>query len=140
MKPGILFWIVGVLALLFNGYGCFDYFMTVSAGTDYLASQGWSQEQIAYWEAMPAWRVALWAIGVFSGLLAAILFLMRKAFAVLLFAIGPVVFVLNLLATLFDGGPEVMGASYYVASMVVLAIIVFFWWYARRQKKKGVLA
>ncbi|NNU16543.1 hypothetical protein HK107_09445 [Parvularcula sp. ZS-1/3] len=138
MKPGIAFWIVGILALLFNSYGVYDYIMTVSNTEAHLAA--YPPEQVEYWLGMPAWRTGLWAIGVFSGVIASVLYLAKKSWAVPVFAIGPVVFLLNLVASLFDGGPSIMGAAYYIASLVILAIITFFWWFARRQRAAGVLS
>lgn len=140
MKPSIWFWVVGGIALLFNGYGGFDYIMTTTGGEDYLTAAGFTAEQITYWVEMPAWRTALWALGVWSGVIAAILMLLRKAWAVPLFAIGPVVFVLNLLAAFADGGVALLGSGYVVMSLVILAIIVFIWWYARKQKAAGILS
>ena len=36
-------WIVGALALVFNGYGAFDYTMTRMRNTDYIAKMGGSE-------------------------------------------------------------------------------------------------
>lgn len=140
MRPSIWFWVVGVLALLFNSFGAYDYTMTQTVGAEYLSAQGFTPDQIAYWESMPAWRTALWALGVFSGILAAVLFLMRKAFSVLLFGIGPVVFAIDLIAGTLGGAASVMGASYFIASAVILIFLVLIWLYARRQKQTGVLS
>lgn len=53
-------WVVGVVGLLWNGYGCYDYFMTETAGEEYLRSYGMTDEMIAYYNAMPAWMTAVW--------------------------------------------------------------------------------
>ena len=140
MKPSVWFWTVGVIALLFNIFGVFDYLMTTTGGEAYLEAGGFTDEQVAYWQGMAPWRIALWAIGVFSGVTGAVLMLLRRAWAVSVFAMGPVVFVVNLLATFTDGGVAVMGGSYYVSSTIILGIITFIWWYARKQKSNGILA
>ena len=85
-KPGILFWIVGIVALIWNAMGCLNY---IAQAFDLeMASEGLSVEQIAFMETIPAWNTALFAIAVFAGLAAAITFLMRKKIAVNLFIIS----------------------------------------------------
>ena len=75
-KPGILFWIIGVVALIWMAWGCFMYI--ASAFDMAMATEGLNADQIALLESVPAWYTALFAIAVFGGLLAAILFLMKK--------------------------------------------------------------
>ena len=53
-KPGILFWIVGFVALLWNAMGCLNYL--AQAFDLEMATEGLSVEQIAFMEALPAWK------------------------------------------------------------------------------------
>lgn len=73
-------WIVGLLALLWNAFGCYDYLMTMTA------NQAWTShftaEQIAYWEGLPSWTAAFWAVGVWGGLVGALLLLIRSRYSV----------------------------------------------------------
>ena len=66
-------WVVGILSLLWNCFGAFDYTMTELEGTGYLQGMGFSPEEIAYFTSFPAWAVALWAIGVWSSVAGSIL-------------------------------------------------------------------
>lgn len=58
-------WAVGALALVWNGYGGFDYVMTQTQNAAYLAQ--FTEAQRAYFESFPMWMEAVWAIGVWGG-------------------------------------------------------------------------
>lgn len=64
VKAGWHIWLVGIIGVLWNGFGCFDYVMTVTRNKAYLAS--YPQEVLDYWFAMPWWTFGVWAVGVFG--------------------------------------------------------------------------
>lgn len=132
-------WIVGILALLWNGFGCFDYLMTVTRNAAYLAQ--FTPEQMTYFEGLPTWLTGAWAIGVWGGALGAVLLLMRSRHAVAAFGlsmIGAIVtFLYEMLGTTM---PEVMKqGAMAIVPWVVIAIAAFLLWYAAGAAKKGVL-
>ena len=45
-------WAVGVIAVLWNAYGGYDYTMSMTQGAAYMATAGMTPDQIAYYEAM----------------------------------------------------------------------------------------
>ncbi len=50
-------WLVGVIAVLFNAIGAFDYVMSMAQGASYMASAGMTQAQIAHYQgSLPAGR------------------------------------------------------------------------------------
>ncbi|WP_426041975.1 hypothetical protein [Brevundimonas sp. TWP2-3-4b1] len=51
-------WLVGVVALLWNGLGCLDYTMTQVQGDAWLANMDPTELQMAYFHGMPAWTDA----------------------------------------------------------------------------------
>src|SRR3546814_4715800 len=57
-------WVVGVLSLLWNAVGAFDYTMTKLNDADYLSA--FTPEQIAYFQSFPLWANAGWALGVWG--------------------------------------------------------------------------
>jgi hypothetical protein len=136
-KPGILFWIIGVLALLWNGFGLLDLVMTMTNNEAYLAD--YPQELLAYWRDMPFWRDILWIVGVGTAVIAAILFLLRNKLAAPLYAVAPVSMVIGLAHDAAAGGIALMGTGGLFGSLVILAVSTALWWYARRQAKRGVL-
>ena len=74
-------WLIGVIALLFNAIGVFDFVMSMARGASYMASAGMTPAQIAHYQGMPFWMIAVWAIGVWGAFLASILLLSRRTLA-----------------------------------------------------------
>lgn len=79
-------WIIGVLSLLWNGFGAFDYVMTQTRNQAYLAQ--FTDAQRAYFESFPALAVAAWACGVWGALAGSLLLLARSRHAVTAFAVS----------------------------------------------------
>lgn len=133
-------WAVGVVGLLWNGYGCYDYVMTVTGGEEYLRSYGMTDEMIAYYTAMPAWMTAVWAVGVWGGLLGVILLLLRTKWALHVFVASCAAFILSLIYTyVLSGGAPAMPPGAPIMHAVVLAGCLFFIWYAWFAAKRGIL-
>src|SRR3990170_4318635 len=82
-------WIVGILALLWNAWGGYDYIMTKTRNTDYLTSMMPNVDPnavLAYIDAYPIYAQIGWGLGVWGGVLGSILLLMRSRYAVWSFA------------------------------------------------------
>ena len=76
-------WIVGILSLLWNCFGGYDYTMSRMRNLDYLASMGGDPNtMLAYMDSMPIWVAFGWGLGVWAALLGSILLLMRSRYAV----------------------------------------------------------
>lgn len=133
-------WVVGVLAVLFNSIGVFDFVMSMSQGADYMAKAGMTPEQIDQYLRMPGWMTVVWAVGVFGALLASVLLLLRRKLAAPVFLVSLVAFVISLLHTyvLTDGG-KVMGSQMAIASGVIFVVLALLTFYAWRMGKRGVL-
>ena len=140
MKTPWHLWVVGVIAVLFNAIGVFDFVMTMAQGSTYMASAGMTPAQIAHYEQMPAWMTVVWAVGVWGAMVASVLILLRRKLAVSVLALSLGAFLVSLLYTyvLTDGG-EVMGREMAIASAVITALLLFFMWYAWLMTKRGVL-
>ena len=133
-------WLVGVIAVLFNGIGVFDFVMSMAQGSTYMASVGMTPAQIAHYEAMPPWMTVVWAVGVWGAFLGSVLILLRRRVAAPVFAVSLAAFLLSVLYTyvLTDGGP-IMGSAMAITSVVITALLLFFMWYSRLMTKRGVL-
>ena len=82
-------WIVGALALLWNCFGAFDYLMTRTHNMEYIAKSmpGTDPNTVLAWvEGMPMFAQFGWGLGVWAGVLGAVLMLVRSRFAVWSFA------------------------------------------------------
>ncbi|NRA30939.1 MAG: hypothetical protein HRU11_11860 [Parvularculaceae bacterium] len=138
-KPSWAFWVVGILATLFNLFGLFDMFMTLSNNQAYLAA--YTPEQIAYWQGLPWWRLAMWVVGIGSGVVGVVTFWMRKKITAKIWLIGPVMILTGMSLDSMGGILEVMSAGeHYGANIVLTALILLFCAYAYRQGQKGVFS
>jgi hypothetical protein len=129
-----------VIALLFNAIGAFDYVMTMTQGPSYMASAGMTPEQIAHFQAMPVWMIAVWTIGVWGAVVASVLILLRNRLAFPLFAASLAAFLMSMvyIYVLTNGG-EIMGQSNAITWAVIAVLLAFFTWYAWAMTKRGVL-
>lgn len=132
-------WLVGVLGLLWNAYGGYDYFMSKTRGDAYLQSVGMTPEQIAHLNAMPPWMTAVWAIGVWGALLGAVLLLARSRYAVPAFVASLAAYVLSLVYAYLIAPMPGSTPALMAFQIVILAGCVFFAWYARRARQRGWL-
>ncbi|MGD9020764.1 MAG: hypothetical protein PVF46_03140 [Lysobacterales bacterium] len=138
VKAPVHLWIIGILALLWDAMGAFDYVATQLRLDFYMAS--FTPEQLDYFYGFPIWVVAAWAIAVWSSLLGALALLLRKAWAVALFGLA----ILGLLVTsvhsfVLSNGAEIMGDFAVKLTVVIWVVAVFLFLYARVMENKGVL-
>jgi len=132
-------WIVGILATLWNAYGCYQYLMTNMKNQAFLAQI--PADQLTYMDGVPGWLTAFWAVGVWAGLAGSILLLMRSRYSVWAFALSFVGAAVGLGYQLFMTR---MPASMKAGAMGfipwgIIAFAAFLLWYASNAEKKSVL-
>ena len=134
-------WAVGALALLWNGFGAYDFIMTSTQGESYMRSMQFSQEMIDYYMAMPDWMWVPWILGVWGAVIGSILLLLRMRWAVWAFGLSLVGAVVSLIYGKFMNPPPLTPEMAAMAWMpfVIVAIAAFLAWYAWTMSKKGVL-
>ena len=132
-------WVIGILVLLWDLMGAFDYLMTQTQNEAYMGQ--FTPEQLEYFYGFPTWVVAFWALAVWGGVLGAILLLLRKKLAVQVLLVSFLSMVITSFHNFFlSNGLEVMGG----AVPLIFTIVIFFvalgvWLYARAMAEKGVL-
>lgn len=134
-------WLVGVLSLLWNGFGAYDFIMTNTQGEAYMRASGMTQPMIDYFLAMPDWMYAPWIAGVWGAVAGSVLLLLRMKWAVHVFAISLVGAVVSLVFGLMNpmpGLPPEMAAM-KVMPWIIAIIAAALLFYARAMSKKGVL-
>lgn len=137
-------WIVGILSLLWSGFGCFDYILTRMRDTDYLKSMMPTVDPnavLAWIDAFPIWAQFGWGLGVWMGLLGSALLLMRNRWAVHAFALSLIGSVLGL-GYQIARAPPLAGAEgpmYAIVPWVIIGIALALFLYARAQRASGVL-
>lgn len=131
-------WIIGVLTLLWNLMGAFDYLAT-ELRLDFYMSQ-FTEQQLDYFYGFPAWAVAGWALGVWGGLAGSIGLLLRRRWAVWAFGVSLLGMVVTSLYTfVLSSGIDMMGPGEMIFTAVIWAVAVFLLLYARAMATRGVL-
>ncbi len=138
-RTPIHLWIVGILSLLWNSMGAFDY--TAShLKLEFYMSQ-FTPEQLAYFTGFPAWATSGWAFGVWGAFVGSIGLLLRKAWSFWVFAISLCGLAISTLYNFgLSDGAEIMGAGGAAFTAVIWLIAILLLVYARRQRQRGVLA
>jgi hypothetical protein len=137
-------WIVGVLSLLWGGFGAYDYLMTRMRNTDYIASAmpGVDPNAALAWvDGFPLYAQIGWGLGVWMGLAGAVLLLMRHRWSVWAYGLSFVGAILGLgyQIALAPPLPGAEGPMMTVMPYVIIAVALALFLYARAMEKKGVL-
>ena len=138
-------WIVGILSLLWNCFGAYDYVMTRTHNMEYLktAMPGVDPNAALNWvEGMPMYAQVGWGLGVWLALLGSILLLIRSRWAVWSFGISLVGAILSLGYQMLLAPPipgATMSPMMKLIPAIVLVIAIALFLYARAMEKRGVL-
>lgn len=138
VKPPKSFWVISVLALLWNFMGVFQFYLATFSLDAMVESLPDAQADL--YRGIPTWYTVIFAIAVFSGLLGCITMLLRKKITVALFGI-------SLLAVLVAQGYwilgteaiDIIGTSSVIMPLVVIAISIFLYFYNKGAVKNGWL-
>lgn len=133
-------WVVSVIAVLWNGYGGYDYVMSKTQGATYYHQMGMTDAQIAFMNGYPFWMNVVYAIGIWGGVLGAVLLLVRSRFAFHALAASLAAFLLSLVYTYgLSNGASLMSQPAIIMQCVVLVGCVALAWYAWAMAKRGLL-
>lgn len=135
-------WIVGILSLLWNAFGCVDYLMSRMRNTDYLKKMMPDvdpQAMLNYVDGFPMWASFGWGLGVWLGLAGSVLLLIRSRHAVWAFGLSLIGAILGLGYQLANPMPGVEGFMAKGMPIVIIAVAAFLLWYAWSAQKKGIL-
>ncbi|WP_338733854.1 hypothetical protein [Mangrovimonas cancribranchiae] len=129
-KPPIWYWIIAVIALIWNAMGVMQY-LGQAYNTEAWRS-GYTEEQLNIINSMPAWYTAVFAIAVFSGVLGCLALFIRKIIAKLLFWVSLLAVLIQMGYSFAEGHLDNMGMT---TAIVVFAIfLVWFSQYASRKQ------
>ena len=134
-------WIVGILSLLWNCFGAYDYTMSQMRNVAYLGKVGNPAVILAYMDSMSIYAKAGWAVGVWGALLGSVLLLLRSRYAVHAFGLSLLGAVVSYAGQHFGPPPPpemVTGFAKY-APLVIIALALVQLWYAWREDRGGVL-
>ena len=123
------FWIIGVLALIWNGMGAMNFFMQLNPES--IAKFPESHRNVI--ENRPPWATAAFAISVFGGTLGCLLLLLKRSAAYVVFVVS-LIAILATMAHAFSvaGSPFQSGIFDLVFSVIgPVVVAVFLVWYSK---------
>ncbi len=137
-------WLVGVIALLWNGFGAYDYVQTQTGNLAYFESMdgmdATPQEMLDYFQSYPAWMDAVWAIGVWGAVIGSLLLLLRSRFAVHAFALSLLGLAGSAVYQLVEGQPAwAQNTTTTVLTIIIWSVASFLLIYSASMRSKGVL-
>ncbi|WP_203258732.1 hypothetical protein [Hyunsoonleella ulvae] len=132
-KPPIWFWIISVIALIWNGMGVKAYLEQAYNTESYRAM--YTPEQLEIDANMPAWVTAAFAIAVFAGALAAIGLLLRKSWSVKLWLLSLLAVIVRMGYILINGYASSIGMT-----IMIIVFAFIFTWFARKSEANGWLS
>jgi hypothetical protein len=131
-------WIVGVLSLLWNAFGAFD-FVATQMRLDFYVSQ-FTEAQRAYFYGFPSWLIVAWALGVWGALAGSIGLLLARGWAVWAFAVSIVGLAVSTVYNFgLSDGAEIMGSAGVGMSVLIWVVALALLAYSVRQRQRGVL-
>ncbi len=140
MKTPIHLWIIGVIALLWNAGGAYDYVMTQFGNEAYLAML--TEPQRAYMDGVPVWFEFFWGIGVWFAVLGSVLLLTRSRLAAPAYGLALIGLIGSSIYSFGVAQPstiEIMGSFALIFTVVIAVSLVLLWLYARAMARRGVL-
>lgn len=139
-KTPVHLWIVGVVSLLWNAVGAFDYTMTKMQNAEYLAA--FTPEQQAWFATFPLWANIGWALGVWGSVLGSLLLLARSRHAVSAFAVSLVGLAISCIYQFgmhYGDLMRLFGMFPMIFTAIIWVILIALYLYARKQAAAGVL-
>ena len=132
------FWLVAIIALVWNLIGVAMFWMQVNTGAEGLAQMTEPQRQV--YEATPAWLNIAFAVAVFGGVLGALGVLMKKRWAVTMFFVSLLALLVQMIgAYLVTPAWDAYGPAGLVMPVVLILIAQLFWRYAQKCVVRGWL-
>lgn len=129
-------WAVGVLALLWNGFGTVDFTATCMRFEPWVSQ--FPEAMADYIYALPMWNWIGWGVGTWGGFIGSILLLMRNKLAVWAYALSLLGAAGSNALALTNPPPPEVGAS-VVLTLVIIGIAALLLAYAFWLSRKGVL-
>jgi len=128
-------WVVGVLALLWFAAGAYTFFMALQGRLPDM-----DPEEAAYYANLRILQIALLGVNTISGVVAALVLLLRSKLSTWLFAVSLVgIIVLNTAELITGDSRMLVDRGALIATIVIFAIVVLLAVYASRMTKRGVL-
>jgi hypothetical protein len=137
-KPTSTFWIISAVALLWNIFGVMAYLGQVYMTDEVLAALP-APDQV-YYNNVPAWVTAAFAISVFAGVFGCVGILMKQKWATILFVLSLVAVMVQFIYNFFIQTYVESSGTKMILSLVIIVIALFLVWFSRKSEKEGWIA
>ncbi|MDC9723375.1 MAG: hypothetical protein PSN34_11495 [Urechidicola sp.] len=138
-KPNVWFWIIGVIALIWNLLGV-DGFRGQAMMSERFKTM-YTEEQLEVFSNLPSWYIVIFGIAVITSALACIMMLLKKKIAVGLFQLGLLAVLIQTTYNLFvNEGRYAYGPFEYSMLVLIPVVAVLLLLYSKNALKKDWLS
>lgn len=139
VKPPVWFWVVSVIALLWNLMGVAAYLGDAYTSVEQLEQMTQAQREL--FEGRPAWVTAAFAIAVFAGAIGSVALLIRKKWAKPVLTLSLIAAIAQFIYNTFMTNTiEVMGNQAIIFPILVLGIGLYLIFFAKKGIQNGWLS
>ncbi len=133
-------WVIGLVFLGLYVIGARDFVLTRSLDSGYFAALGYGPDQIAYFTDYPAIPAILWGTNITTGLLAAILLLLRSRWATVAALVAAISQLILLVITFgLMGRWEILGPRLSIVDIGVCMMTIGLWLYCAALSRRHIL-
>ena len=137
-QPTTTFWIISVIALLWNLAGVYAYLSQAYMSAEVIATL--SEPEQMYYNNVAAWATASFAISVFAGALGGLTLLFRKKIAYALLFISLIAVLIQATYNFFIQEFMPVENVQMIWSLVIILIAVFLVWFSKDALTKRILS
>ena len=138
-KPNAFFWIIGVIAIIWNLLGVSAYLMQAYQTDSFKAM--YTAEQLDIITNTPAWATAAFGIAVFGGALGSLLLLLKKRLSNIVLSLSFLGIIVQFIYNFFVANSfEVYGPGGLIMPILTIAFGLFLVIYSKNCIRKGWLS
>ncbi|SFZ91653.1 hypothetical protein SAMN05428642_102191 [Flaviramulus basaltis] len=132
-KPPIWFWVISVIALIWNGMGVAQYLGQAYKTESWRSSL--TDEQFEIISNLPSWLTGAFAVAVFTGLLGSLGLLLRKKWSYYLLVLSLLAVIIQMGYILIQGQSDNIGMT-----ILIVVFAIFLAWFSKKTILKGWLS
>ncbi len=137
-RPPLWFWILSVLALIWNAMGVNQYLQQAYNTESFRAL--YTSEQLSLMDSTPAWATAAFAIAVFGSVLACVLLLLRKKQAKTVFIIALIAILVQMTHGLIIAKSYEVTSTFQTAMAIIVPLVgLLLYLFSKRSIENGWL-
>ena len=137
-KPIISFWIISIIAFLWNVMGILEYLNTVYMTEEALALLPNNEQN--FYTNTPASVTAAFAIAVFAGTLGCVTLLLRKKLAISLLTLSMIAVFVQFGYVLFIQNYMEFNGAKIIMPVLIILVAIFLVWYSKKANKDGLIS